>query len=171
MVYRRVYCCYCASFGFDASILCALRSVPTMKTYGMVSLHSFTAWHIHSRHHKHLGKILHDHSFLTIEKSQHQLNGSCELGIIYIFQQPDDFFPPFYDVRMKFTQVVPCTWLPKGAKPGFKSSLLGSRDRAFYHSLLVLMKMMVMTMVIIVVVMVVVMLMVVVILSADGSSS
>lgn len=95
MVYRRVYCCYCASFGFDASILCALRSVPTMKTYGMVSLHSFTAWHIHSRHHKHLGKILHDHSFLTIEKSQHQLNGSCELGIIYIFQQPDDFFSHF----------------------------------------------------------------------------
>lgn len=72
---------------------------------------------------------------------------------------------------MKFTHVVPCTWLPKGAKPGFKPSLLGSRDRAFYHSLLVLMKMMVMTRVIIVVVMVVVMLMVVVILSADGSSS
>lgn len=45
---------------------------------------------------------------------------------------------------MKFTHVVPCTWLPKGAKPGFKPSLLGSRDRAFYHSLLVLMKMMVM---------------------------
>lgn len=91
MVYRRVYCCYYASFGFDAYTLCALRSVSTMKTYGMVSLPSFTAWPIHSHHHKHLGKILHDHSFLTIRKSQHQLNVSSELGTIYIFQSPDDF--------------------------------------------------------------------------------
>lgn len=57
--------------------------------------YSFTAGPIHSHHHKHLDKTLHDHSFLTIRKSQHQLNVSCELGIIYIFFNGLMIFPHF----------------------------------------------------------------------------
>lgn len=57
-------------------------------------------------------------------------------------------FFPFYKVRMKFKQVVPYARLLKVAKPGFKSSLLGSRDWAFYCSFLVLLKIVVITVVV-----------------------